>query len=198
MAKPSKPKQRRPFKHQGGKRGSGRLQQRNFSPVRQANNQPVVEQSYYTSDAIEGRPIVLFDNDDFYGLTLDMVLFNLKQTGFRKVHTRNDFNRFNADLQAGKYQKGIYIVDEYFADTLKIDLDKFLTELKQYDKEAVLICYTVSDEGNDMINLKDKYDYVVIKSGLANDNSVIRTLSEILGVEFTMDNSDPEYEATTN
>lgn len=141
-----------------------------------------------------GRPIVLLDNDDFYGLTLDMVLFNLKQERFVKIHRLEDYEQFRQDLAAGKYQEGIYIIDEYFAENFQIEPAKMLAEIKAADPKARLICYSVSDETADQIVNREQYDQVVLKSGLANEASIIKTLSDTLGVEFIMDNSDPEYE----
>lgn len=183
MVKPTRPKRRRFHPRRDNNRG-------NFKRLDSES-----ELKFIPEGDIVGRPIFLFDNDDFYGLTLDMVLFNLKQEGFRKVLGREAFNYFNAQLKQGKYKNGIYIIDEYFADNLEIDLERLIADIKEFDPEAKLLCYSVSDEETDNINLRDKFDHIVLKSGLSNESSIIKTLSELLGVEFIMDNSDPEHEA---
>lgn len=138
------------------------------------------------------RQIILFDNDDFYGLTLDMVLFNLGQDNSIKVITKRDYDNFVKELNNGKFENAIFLIDENYAWG-KVDMEKLLDEIKKKDKGAILICYSVSDENGDEIANKDKYDHVVMKTGLDNEKTLIQTLSQIFGVEFVMDNSDPEY-----
>jgi len=137
------------------------------------------------------RPVFLFDNDDFYGLTLDLVLYNLNQPNSIKISTKLDSDRFFSDLKGKKYIHGIYIVDEYFT-AINLINSELLKLIKANDPQSTLISYTVSDP-TEVID-KELYDMYVLKSGLENSKSIIKVLSEILGIDFIVNNNEPENE----
>lgn len=131
------------------------------------------------------------DRDDFYFTTLDLVLFNFTKESPLQVSNSNEYGQFETALNAGALQEKIYLVDEFFFE----EIDKMrgmLESIKKLDSKAIIISYSVSNA--DELENKDLYDHFVLKSGKSNDLSLIKTLSEILGVDFVANNSDPEYE----
>lgn len=140
------------------------------------------------------RQLIIFDSDDFYGLTADIVLFNLGQQNALKIQTRSEYERFIKDLNAKKYTNAVYVIDEFFGSG-KIDLKKLLADIKANDTKSTLICYTVSEI--EEVEPKDHYDHIVLKTSRELDKSLVKTLSDIYGVEFVADNNDPERDISS-
>jgi len=144
-----------------------------------------------TNKQLAQRKVVLFDGDEFYGLTIDMVLFNLQQPSAFKVNNKPAYEQFKKDLAANMYKSGIYIMDEFFGNG-NLSRTDFVAEIKKLDPDATVICYTVSQP--EEVEEKAMYSHFILKSGKSNENSLIKILSEILQVDFVMNNNDPEYE----
>lgn len=134
---------------------------------------------------------ILLDRDDFYFTTLDLVLFNFTQESPLLVNNEAEYIQFKAALEKGDLKNRVYVIDEYFIEDTE-QMHAMIELIKQQDPEAKLISYSVS-EADEVVD-KDLYDYFVQKSGMANDKSLIHTLSEILGINFVANNSDPEYD----
>lgn len=137
------------------------------------------------------RPIVLFDSDDFYGLTLDLILFNFQLDSAKKIRSRKELEEFEKQLEQGKFQKAVYIFDEYFGEG-KIDVSKLIEQIKSKDSAAVTLCYTVSEP--EEIELKNKYDHIVKKTNRTSEGSMIDVLSKVMGLNFVANNNDPELD----
>jgi len=136
------------------------------------------------------RQIVLFDRDEFYGLTLELVVFNFSLESPIVVSGRRTQEAFMRDFLAGKVQNAVYIFDEYYLTTP--EQKALIEQIKDKDPKAVVLCYTVSLP--EEIELKESYDRIVLKTSRANQNTLIQALSDILGLEFEMNNSDPELD----
>jgi hypothetical protein len=139
------------------------------------------------SDQTKNRQVVLFDNDEFYGFTLDMVLWNFTKINSVKITSKSDYVKFVKDLSSKKYRNGIYILDEFFGRYNKLDQKKILTEIRKYDKDADIIMYTTSKK-EDIKNI-DEYDHFALKTSRNNQDTIIKVISDILGIEFQADNS---------
>jgi hypothetical protein len=133
--------------------------------------------------------IYLFDRDDFYKLTLELVLFNLGVNYFYYYSSERSLLKFRQSFSK-QTKGGIYILEEFFMNFEK--QKQLLSEIKKTDPEGIIICFTVSDPEH--VENKEFYDHVVLKSSRSTESTIIQKLSEILGVEFVSDNSDPEVD----
>ncbi len=133
------------------------------------------------------RQVVLFDNDEFYGFALDMVLWNFTKVNSVKIASKSDYVQFVKDLTSKKYQNAIYILDEFFSRYNKLDQSRILEEIRKYDQGADIVLYTTTKK-EDIKNIDD-YDHFALKTSRNNQNTIIQVISEILGIEFQADNS---------
>ncbi len=136
------------------------------------------------------KKVYLFDKDEFYGITLDMILYNFHLDSAEKIIDKNSFHQFNRKLCNGDLDKNIYLVDELI-ESIGIDVKRLLEDIKRFDKNCVLIGITRLKEID--IQFANLYDYIIVKSGRSNENTLVKTLSKIFDIEFVADNSDPEY-----
>jgi|GEM_PF-5210407 len=134
--------------------------------------------------------VVLLDGDDFYGLVLDMVLFNLRHSSSRKISGFGGAQQLIAGLQTNPKEK-IIVIDEFFIP-VEADMKKLVETLKAANPKGKLIVFTVSKP--EEIANQNLYDYMVVKSSRSNEQTLIKALSECLGVEFVMNNNEPERE----
>lgn len=142
-----------------------------------------------SKEAKKQHAIFLFDRDDFYQLTLELVLFNLGINQFAYYSSERSLLKFRQSLGRSSVP-GVYIIEEYFLNTEK--QRQLLTEIKKADPKAILICFTVSKTED--IENKEFYDHVVLKSSRSTQDTIIQTLSQVLGIEFVSNNSDPEVD----
>ena len=142
------------------------------------------------------KKIVVFDEDEFYPITVDLVLHSLGVDSCESYSNQSEYKTFLKNLENNKFNGAFYIIDEFF---LKggVNLVELVEKIRKYDKSAKVISHTVSvppednEDNKKTINLYDDY---IVKSSRSNNKTLIKVLSELLGIEFVFDNSDPEFE----
>lgn len=144
----------------------------------------------YESAAKQDRTVVLIDSDEFYGLTLDMVLYNFGISSSIQIFSADELSKFLQHLGDGKFKNLVVLIDPNTKFVQK-DLNRLIEMCKKNSQECKLVEYSPEKEKADAESYGE-YDYFVLKTARANENTIIKTLSDILGQEFVMDNSDPE------
>ena len=134
--------------------------------------------------------IVLLDQDDFFGVYLDLVLFNISQPECVKIPNGTVYKKFKQLLVDGKVQGNLYFVDEVYAYGV-VNLEDMIALIKEHDKKAVIVGMTASDM-DDMV-AKNAFDQTVPKGNSDRTNSVIQIVSNHFKIEFVEDNSTEEY-----
>ncbi len=133
------------------------------------------------------QQVFLFDEDDFYGITIDMVLYNLDRDSSVKVESNKLFSELISKIDN---PASIFVIDElFFAEGKLIEAMK---EIKARDKSAKIIIYTVAEELAEAD--EGLVDNVILKSGRSNSLTITKALAEIFDVEVEMNNQDPERE----
>ncbi|MFW5702401.1 MAG: hypothetical protein ACOCXP_00340 [Candidatus Dojkabacteria bacterium] len=139
------------------------------------------------------RPIALIDAEEFYGLTLDMVIYNFGIQHSIQVFSADMLSEFLQKLKEYDFKDLIVLIDPdapYLKAQEGRNLNKLIDALREKDKRFKLICYTADSELVE--NGDDRFDIMVLKSARSNQNTLINALSGLLGEEFIMDNTDPE------
>jgi hypothetical protein len=133
--------------------------------------------------------VVIFDNDEFYGVYLDLLLVDFKRADLVKVETRQDFEQFKIKFTQGDYQKNLYLVDELFGWG-EVDLTRLVQNLRLKDPAAYVVGLTAVADGE--IENRQLYDAVAVKSKGNHDQSMSKVLSAHWGVELNYAGAEPE------
>lgn len=152
----------------------------NLDPKRRSNNIIPAE--------VENG-VVLFDNDEFYGVYLDLLMYDFRKEPLVRVETLGDFEMFKRQITNGNYEGNVYIVDELFGWG-EVDINKLVENLRKLDNKAHIIGATALTE-EDIANAQ-LYDTIVLKSKGGHDQSLTKQLANILQVELE-EAKDPEY-----
>ncbi len=134
--------------------------------------------------------IVLLDQEDFYGIYLDLMMFNMTKPEVVKVSNRKLFDQLKKYLEEGKYKKNIYIIDETFGWGI-VDIKNLVEFIREKDSESYIIGLTAMLK-EDMLN-PEIYDAVNVKSRKLREDNILFTLTSKLDVEFVESNTDEKY-----
>ncbi len=132
----------------------------------------------------------MFDNDDFYGVYLDLLIFDFNKGDLVRIETLGDFEIFKKHFTSGVYKQNIYIVDELFGWG-EVDIPKLVNNLRIIDKEAYVLGATALTDG--AIANSDIYNGVVVKSKGTHEKSIIKELARKFNVEINVNSDDPEH-----
>lgn len=134
--------------------------------------------------------VILFDNDEFYGVYLDLLMFDFNKSDVTQVQTLGDFELFKKAVTGGKYKSNTYIVDELFGWG-EVDIPKLVKNIRLLDAEAEVLGATALEDGA-IANL-DIYDNVVVKSKGTHEKSIIKQLAKKYNVTIDVNKDDPEF-----
>lgn len=134
--------------------------------------------------------IVLLDQDDFFGVYVDLVLFNISKSECIKIPNGKVYKQFKQMLVADKVKDNIYLIDEVYAYGV-INLADMIKMIREKDPNAFIVGMTASDIED--ITAKESFDQIIAKGNEDHTNSLIQLLSDHYKVEFVEDNSLKEY-----
>ncbi|MCA9385907.1 hypothetical protein KC717_04640 [Candidatus Dojkabacteria bacterium] len=132
------------------------------------------------------KSIVLFDLDDFYHETLDLVLYNMGYDPAVKVTKKKDVKTMIQDIESNKRKFDVAIIDTYMGISNE-DGKKIAEKLREISSNTVIVGYSIMETN-------DWADYEIIKSQRDANKTTVKVLEEVLGTKFNAsDEVDPEY-----
>jgi hypothetical protein len=182
MQKPVRNNRRHP------KFGKTRFPKRNGEQSR-VNSEPQSKIRTELPEQLESK-VILLDQEDFFGIYLDLVMFNLTLEPVFKVSNHAEYKQMREKIALGKYIGNTYIIDETFGWGI-VDLKRLVDFIRQHDPKAFVIGATAMAKED--ILQSEIYDKVVSKSRNVREDNITLALAEHLKVDFIESNGDPKY-----
>lgn len=172
---------RRRFRpNQQHKRGNSKQR-----PVKQPVSRPPIQ----LPEQLEGG-FVLIDQEEFYGIYMDLVMFNFGKENVIKVQGSGELQQLKARLDSGSYQGNVYIIDETFGWGI-VSISQLVSQIREKDAKSYIIgCTAISKEA--ALN-PDIYDSVVVKSKNVREDNIVFVIADVLKQPFIESNADPNY-----
>lgn len=142
-----------------------------------------------SKDIVKNR-VIIFDLDEFFAQTVDLILFNFSLEESVNISDGKKYKQFLESLNEKQFEGNYYLIDEIFGKG-KVDISELIEKIRKADAKAYIIGCTQVGDG-EMEN-KDLYDEILVKGLKDKDKSVVKVLADVLGKEYVEDNSDPEY-----
>lgn len=135
--------------------------------------------------------VVVVDRDGFYGITVDIILFNLGLEPAIKVDSFSNWQRFRDQAKVSG-QSIILIGADFFESTE--ELTTAITQLREQSKAAKIVLTTADPKS--VTELTSQADVVALKSSRDQEKTLVAVLSELTGIEFNPNGNidDPEDE----
>lgn len=132
------------------------------------------------------KTIIQFETDDFYFLTLDLVLYNMGLEKVIRAADKDEARKLFDKIKSKKIVPDVAIVDTYIGNN-NDDGEKIAKMLKEELSDIIIVGYSIMETSS-------WADFEVIKSGKEQDKSLITVLEQILETKFNYSEmKDPEY-----
>lgn len=124
--------------------------------------------------------ILQFDDDDNYFTVTEIIFFNMGLTMEARGQNITETRKIISDIEAKKMKPDIAIIANYLGNDFE-DGRKLAKKLKEIAPAVKIIAYVTDSE-------TDWGDYLAIKSGNDQNNSLIKILEELTGKHFETSN----------
>lgn len=126
--------------------------------------------------------IIQFDGDPFYKINLELLLESIDQKLAAFASNANEANQVISRVTSGAIKPDVAIIDDYMGNSWQ-EGEKIAAKIRSISPNTKIIGYSIlRDEKPEWA------DAYAIKSGLDNQQTIVKKLIEVLGIKIELSN----------